>query len=249
VVTGDFGLSIATRRPVLAEVIPAVLNTLKLAAGSMVLGAFFGVFLGTLSAYRNGKASDRAISAIGIAGISIPQYWLAMVMIVLFAVTFRVLPATGMGEPTATPWERFTHLILPTLTLCVVPAGIISKSVRSSVAEILKQDYMQALRAKGLTNRRILLHVARNAAPPVLAVAGLQFAHLLGGSILVETVYSWPGTGFLLHSSIFMRDLPVLQGTILVLAMFFVLTNLLVDILQMVFDPRVRRNRKIGASA
>jgi peptide/nickel transport system permease protein len=249
VAVGDFGQSIATRRPVLAEVIPAVVNTLKLAAGSMVLGLAFGTLLGTLSAFRSGRLSDRAISAVGITGISIPQYWLSMVLIVVFAVTFRWLPATGMGEPDAPFFDRLSYLLLPTITLAVVPAGIIAKSVRSSVAEILKQDFVQALRAKGLHKSRILLHVAKNAAPPVLAVTGLQFAHLLGGSILVETVFSWPGTGFLLNASIFMRDLPVLQGTILVLALFFVLINLVVDILQMVFDPRVRRSRNIGTAA
>jgi peptide/nickel transport system permease protein len=250
VATGDFGLSIATRRPVLMEVGPAIVNTMKLAGGAILIGGALGVLFGACAAWRSGSKADKAISAVGILGISVPQYWLGMVLVVIFAVDLGVLPATGMGDPkTASLGQFFSHAILPTLTLAVVPIGIIAKSVRSSVAEVLRQDYVQALRAKGLPARRIFLHVARNAAPPVLAVMGLQFAHLLGGSILVETVFSWPGTGYLMNASIFMRDLPVLQGTILVLAMFFILINLLVDILQMAFDPRLRGARLAGKEA
>jgi peptide/nickel transport system permease protein len=124
-----------------------------------------------------------------------------------------------------------------------VPAGLIARSVRSTVGEILGQEFVQTLHANGLPPAHVFFHVIKNAAPPALAVIGLEFARLLGGSILVETVFSWPGTGFLLNSAIFMRDLPVVQGTVLALAMFFALTNVLVDILQMVFDPRFKRAR------
>jgi peptide/nickel transport system permease protein len=244
VLTGDFGTSIATRRPVLSEVVPAVRNTIKLAGGAIVLALLAGIALGTLGAYRGGRLSDRAIGAVGIAGISIPQYWLGMVLIVIFSVDLGILPATGMGDPqTDSIWDQTRHLVLPTLTLAVVPAGIIARSVRSSVGEILSQEFVQTLHANGLPPLHILLHVAKNAAPPALAVVGLEFARLLGGSILVETVFSWPGTGFLLNAAIFMRDLPVVQGTVLVLAMFFVLMNLIVDVLQMLLDPRFKRAR------
>jgi peptide/nickel transport system permease protein len=125
--------------------------------------------------------------------------------------------------------------------MSVIPAGIIARSVRGTVIEVLKQDYVQTLHAKGLPGRRVFVHVVKNAAPTVLAIMGLQLAQLLGGSILVETVFSWPGTGFLLNTAIFTRDLPILQGTILVLAMFFVAINLMVDLLQSVLDPRIKR--------
>jgi peptide/nickel transport system permease protein len=138
------------------------------------------------------------------------------------------------------------YLILPTVTLALLPAGVIARSVRSTVADVLQQDFLQTLHAAGLPPGRIFMHVARNAAASVMAVVGLQFAHLLGGSILVETVFSWPGTGSLLNSAIFNRDLPVLQGTVLVLAMLFVLINLGVDILQIVVDPRFRQARISG---
>jgi peptide/nickel transport system permease protein len=244
VLTGDFGMSIATRRPVLSEVLPAMLNTMKLAGGAILIALLAGIALGTLGAYRSGMLSDRAIGAVGIAGISVPQYWLGMVLIVIFSVDLGILPATGMGDPQSDSiWDQARHLILPTLTLAVVPAGIIARSVRSSVGEILGQEFVQTLHANGLPPSRVLLHVAKNAAPPALAVIGLEFARLLGGSILVETVFSWPGTGFLLNAAIFMRDLPVVQGTVLTLAMFFVLMNLIVDVLQMLVDPRFKRAR------
>lgn len=246
VVTGDLGISIATGRPVINEVLPAMANTLSLAAGSILLAAFFGILLGTLAAYRNGTFADRAISAIGIAGMSIPQYWLAMVMVVILSVEMGLFPASGRANPGSPFWTHLQHMILPMLTLATVPAGIIARSVRSTVVETLQQEFVQALAAKGVSGARLFLHVAKNAAGPALAVIGLQMANLLGGSILVETVFAWPGTGFLLNSAIFMRDLPVMQATVLVLAMFFILSNLAVDILQMLFDPRVKRARRGG---
>jgi peptide/nickel transport system permease protein len=250
VLTGDFGVSITTRRTVLSEVAPAMLNTLKLAGGAILLACAAGIALGTLGAYRNGKAADRAIGAVGIAGISVPQYWLGMVLVVLFSVNLGILPATGMGDAqSGSFWDQARHLILPTLTLAVVPAGLIARSMRSTVGEILGQEFIQTLHANGLPPSHVLLHVIKNAAPPALAVIGLEFARLLGGSILVETVFSWPGTGFLLNSAIFMRDLPVVQGTVLALAMFFVLTNVLVDMLQMAFDPRFKRARAAMGAA
>jgi peptide/nickel transport system permease protein len=248
VLTGDFGMSITTRRPVISEVGPAMLNTFKLAGGAVLLACIAGIALGTLGAYRSGRLSDRAIGAVGIAGISVPQYWLGMVLVVLFSVNLGLLPATGMGESRSGFWDQAAHLILPTLALAVVPAGLIARSVRSTVGEILNQEFVQTLHANGLPPLRVFHHVIKNAAPPALAVIGLEFARLLGGSILVETVFSWPGTGFLLNSAIFMRDLPVVQGTVLVLAMFFVLTNVVVDILQMIFDPRFKRARAMGGA-
>jgi peptide/nickel transport system permease protein len=128
------------------------------------------------------------------------------------------------------------------ITLSVIPMGIVTRTMRASMAEILNQEFVQALRAKGLHNHQVLMHVVKNAAPTVLAVIGLQLGYLMGGSILVETVFSWPGTGYLLNDAIFRRDIPLLQGTILVLAMFFVVLNLVVDIVQTMIDPRMIRN-------
>ncbi|HEV2673031.1 MAG TPA: ABC transporter permease [Aliidongia sp.] len=246
VVTGDFGYSIMTRRAVLGEIGPAVFNSLMLGVAAVLIGFTVGLLLGLIAGYAAGSARDRVVTSLAVAGVSVPHYWLGMVLIVIFAVNLGVLPATGMGAGGSTnfafDWESLKYLVLPAISLSVIPAGIIARTVRGTVAEVLKQDFIQTLYAKGLSPRRICLHVAKNAAPTVLAIIGLQLAQLLGGSILVETVFSWPGTGFLLNTAIFTRDLPVLQGTILVLAMFFVFINLIVDLIQSAFDPRIKRN-------
>lgn len=245
VITGDFGMSIMTRRPVLSEVGPAVVNTLTLAVAAIFIGFVVGIVLGLIAGYTAGTYVDRGVTAVAVTGVSIPHYWLGMVLIVIFAVNLGLLPAMGMGAKGSTTfamdWESLRHLILPAIALSVIPAGIIARSVRGTVAEVRKQEFVQTLYAKGLPARRVFLHVIKNAAPTVLAIMGLQLAQLLGGSILVETVFSWPGTGFLLNTAIFTRDLPILQGTILVLSMFFVLINLVVDLVQTAFDPRIKR--------
>jgi peptide/nickel transport system permease protein len=242
VATGDFGTSIMTRRSVVSEVMPAVANTMILAAAAVIFGFAFGCLSGIVAGYTAGTVKDRAVTGIAVAGVSIPHYWLGMVLIVIFAVNLNLLPATGMGEGGfGWNWASLSHLILPALTLSVIPAGIIARAVRGTVAEVRKQDFVQTLYAKGLPGRRVFVHIVKNAMPTVLAIMGLQLAQLLGGSILVETVFSWPGSGFLLNNAIFTRDLPVLQGTILVLSLFFVLINLVVDIAQSTFDPRIKR--------
>jgi len=245
IVTGDFGTSITTRRPVLAEIIPAIKNSLMLAAVTIFLAFVAGTTLGTIAGYSDRPSIDRAVTSVAVTGVSIPHYWLGMVLIVIFSVNLGWLPATGMGADGSAGFtfnrESLMHMILPSITLAVIPASIIARSVRAAVSEIRKQEFVQALYAKGVPARLVFVHVMKNAAPTVMAVMGLQFAQMLGGSILVETVFAWPGTGFLLNSAIFTRDLPILQGTILVLAMFFVLTNLAVDVLQMMVDPRVKR--------
>jgi peptide/nickel transport system permease protein len=245
VVTGDFGMSITTRRPVLGEVLPAVANTMILALVAVLFGFAVGCGLGIVAGYTAGAPIDRAVTALAVTGVSIPHYWLGMVLVVIFAVNLGVLPATGMGSGGSASftldWENLRSLILPAFTLSVIPAGIIARSVRGIVAEVLKQEYIQTLYAKGLPERRVFVHVVKNALPTVLAIMGLQLAQLLGGSILVETVFSWPGTGFLMNSAIFNRDLPILQGSILILSMFFIVINLLVDIAQTAFDPRIKR--------
>jgi peptide/nickel transport system permease protein len=245
VADGDFGNSIMTNRPVIDEVMPAVANTALLAVAAVLLGFAFGITLGLVAGFSDSRAIDRSVTAVAVAGISIPHYWLGMVLVVIFAVLSRVLPATGMGPAgtriAAFGAEDIRHLILPAITLATIPAGVLARSVRATIAEVRRQEFVQTLRGKGLGRPRVFLHVVKNAAPPILAIMGLQFAQLLGGSILVETVFAWPGTGFLLNTAISTRDLPLLQGIVIVLATFFVLTNLAVDILQTAIDPRVRR--------
>lgn len=245
-VQGDLGRSIVNSRPVLETLLAAVPNTLLLACCATLIGFAMGSLLGGLAGYYQGSFIDKLATGFGIAGVSIPHYWLGMVLVIIFAVELRWLPATGMGAGGSSAWQwdwaHIRHLVLPAVTLSVIPCGIITRTVRSTVAEILSQEFVQALRAKGLLHGQVMRHVALNAAPTVLAVMGLQLGYLLGGSILVETVFNWPGTGYLLNDAIFRRDIPMLQGTILLLAMFFVALNLLVDIIQTWVDPRMRRS-------
>ncbi|MDQ4136452.1 MAG: ABC transporter permease [Pseudomonadota bacterium] len=244
--TGDLGSSIATGRPVAAEVTRAVGNTLILSVVATFIGFFFGSLFGFVAGYFRGSWVDTAASVISVLGVSVPHYWLGMVLVIVFSAQLGWLPATGAGPGGSgdwtIDWAHIRHLILPAVTMSVIPMGIIARTVRALVAEILGQDFVVGLRAKGLRDAGVFAHVVKNVAPTALAVMGLQLGYLLGGSILIETVFSWPGTGFLLNSAIFQRDLPLLQGTILVLALFFVILNLFVDVLQTALDPRIQRS-------
>ena len=245
VVQGDLGRSLATGRSVWSDLSVAVLNTLRLAVAASLIGFAVGCVLGGLAGVFQGTWIDRVATGLAVAGVSVPHYWLGIVMVVIFSVELGALPAMGAG-PTgggawAWDWAHIRHLVLPAVTLFVIPMGIVTRTLRGIIAEIMGQDFVNTLRGKGLLGRTIFLHVVKNAAPNALAVMGLQLGYLMGGSILVETVFSWPGTGFLLNSAIFQRDIPVLQGTILVLALFFVVLNLLVDLMQTALDPRIKR--------
>ena len=245
-VQGDLGTSIATGRPVSDEVFRAVGNTLRLAAIATLIGFILGSFFGFVAGYFRNTWIDRLASFLSVLGVSVPHYWLGMVLVIALSALTGILPASGAGpggsDRWAWDWEHMRFMVLPALTMSVIPMGIIARTVRALVADILEQEFVIGLRARGLTELGVFLHVVKNAAPTALAVMGLQLGYLLGGSILIETVFSWPGTGFLLNSAIFQRDLPLLQGTILVLAMFFVLLNLLVDIVQGTLDPRISRS-------
>jgi peptide/nickel transport system permease protein len=242
---GDLGTSIATNRPVAGEVFKAVINTLRLAALATLIGFAIAAFLGFVAGYYRNTWLDRIASASAVLGVSVPHYWLGMVLVILMSALTGWLPAGGAGpggsDRWVWDWEHIRYMILPALTMSVIPMGIIARTVRALVAEILEQEFVIGLRARGLTEFGVFMHVVRNTAPTALAVMGLQLGYLLGGSILIETVFSWPGTGFLLNAAIFQRDLPLLQGTILVLALFFVVLNLLVDVLQSIIDPRIAR--------
>jgi len=245
-VTGDLGTSLQTGRPVISEVGRALSNTIVISLGAVLLAFSLAFVLGTAAGYYAGRPADRALTAVSVVGVSVPNYWLGMVLIIVFSVQLGVLPATGMGSAGSDTfslfnWEQLKYAILPVITLSMVPLGIIMRNTRAAIAEVLANDFVQTLRAKGLPESMVIRHAVRNAFPQVLAVMGLQFGYLVGGSILIETIFTWPGTGFLLSKAILTRDIPVLQGAILVLAMCFVGTNLAVDLLQTAIDPRIRR--------
>jgi peptide/nickel transport system permease protein len=200
------------------------------------------VLLGVLAASYSGTWLDKLFSVVAITGVSLPHYWVGMVLVATFAVVLNVLPGQGMG-PEGFPWtwEHAKHLILPVITLSLIPMGVVSRLVRANVLEIRSMEFVSALAAKGLMGRRVLFHIMKNAAPSALALMGLQLGYLLAGSILVETVFNWPGSGSLMNLAISRRDIPVLSATILVLATIFVAINILVDVLQALIDPRMRR--------
>ncbi|MFT4116085.1 ABC transporter permease [Bradyrhizobium sp.] len=243
---GDLGSSIATGRPVLQEVMNAVRNTIMLAAFAAALGFALGLFFGLIAGYYRDTWIDKAATSVAIAGVSVPHYWLGMVLVIIFSVLLNWLPAVGAGPGGSAvwswDWDHLKYLVLPAITMSVIPMGIVTRTIRALTGDILSQDFVEALRAKGLRETKVFRHVLKNAAPTALAVMGLQLGYMLGGSILIETVFSWPGSGMLLNAAIFQRDLPLLQGTILVLSLFFVLLNLLVDIAQAGIDPRIKRS-------
>jgi peptide/nickel transport system permease protein len=246
ILTGNFGTSIANGRPVILEVGGSLGNTALLAVFAVPLAFTLGYAMGAIAGCFPGTWLDRIVTGTAVAGVSVPNYWLGIVLVIFFAVEIMWLPATGMGPDGASQlhllqWNDFKYLVLPVITLAMVPIGIISRSSRAAVVEVRGQDFVQTLRAKGLSEWAVTRHVLKNALPQTLAVMGLQFGYLLGGSILVETVFSWPGSGFLLSKAIINRDVPVLQGTILALSLIFVATNLIVDLLQSLVDPRLRR--------
>ena len=216
------------------------------ASKAALIGFTLGLFFGLIAGYFRDTWIDKVATSIAIAGVSVPHYWLGMVLVIIFSVQLSWLPAVGAGPggsgAWAWDWEHIRYLILPAVTTSVIPMGIVTRTVRALTGDILSQDFVEALRAKGLHETDVFRHVIKNAAPTAMAVMGLQLGYMLGGSILIETVFSWPGSGLLLNSAIFQRDLPLLQGTILVLAMFFVILNLLVDIAQAAIDPRIKRS-------
>ncbi|SAI70925.1 peptide ABC-transporter permease [Bordetella ansorpii] len=245
VAQGDLGTSLATGRPVAEDLFKAFVNTLRLSVVAAFLGFLAGTLLGTACAVWRGSWLDKALSAFAAGGVSVPHYWLGMLLVVLFSVKLMWLPSMGAGaggsQNWAWDWAHLRFMMLPALTLAIIPMGIITRTVRGVVVDVMAQEFTTTLRGKGLSRRRIAVHIAKNAAPAVAAIMALQLGYLMGGSILVETVFSWPGTGLLLNRAIFQRDIPVLQGTILILALVFVALNLLVDLLQTTLDPRIRR--------
>ncbi len=229
---GDLGISARTNQPVLVEVAARLPNTLKLAAVSTALATVFGVTAGVLAATRRYSLFDYLASFGSLIGISMPVYWLGLLLIIVFAVKLHWLPAAGADKPTS--------IIMPSLTLALFSVALVARMTRASMLEVLNQDYIRTARAKGLRERTVIFrHALQNAFIPVLTVIGLQFGALLGGAVLTESVFGWPGIGLLMVDSIFARDYPVVQGIVLVFSALFILINLIVDILYAYIDPRI----------
>ncbi len=230
--SGNLGISARTSEPVLTEVLHRLPATLELALVSTALATVLGILAGAAAATRPNSFLDYFISALTLFGVSMPVYWLGLMLIILFAVQLQLLPAAGNDRPTS--------IVLPALTLTAFSVALVARMTRASMLEELGQDHVRTGRAKGLPERQLVLHHAlKNAFIPILTVVGLQFGTLLGGAVLTESVFGWPGIGLLLLDSIFARDYPMVQGIVLVFATMFILLNLTVDLLYAYFDPRI----------
>lgn len=239
--TGDLGVSFRSQRPVTDTIMSRLPATLTLAGGALFVALVIAIPLGIISAVRQGSKADYAATFFSQIGISIPDFWMAILFILLFSLGLGWLPASGYTSFLDSPWQWLRHLIMPAVTIGVVSGSILTRFVRSSVLESLGQDYTRTARAKGLTERRVInRHVLKNALIPVVTVTGLQLGFLLGGVIVVEVVFAWPGLGQLALAAVDRRDYPVLQGVVLLIALLFLAINLVVDLLYAWLDPRIK---------
>ncbi|GAA2581968.1 glutathione ABC transporter permease GsiC [Dactylosporangium fulvum] len=229
---GDFGQSLSTRRSVLDEVAPRALATLQLTGVSMLVALLGGVLLGILAAYNRGHVIDRIVSGLGMLCVSVPSYWVGMMLVLLISVQLGLLPTGGNILPGS--------MILPVAVLTLPQLGMLARLTRGTFIDILEQDYVRTARQKGLPERRILLrHALPNGGVTILTFAGVQLGHLLAGAVVVEVVFAWPGLGRLAVDSLLIRDLPVVQATILLFALTVLVINLVTDLLYTIVDPRI----------
>ena len=234
VMTGDLGRSIQQNRPVVDELGDAWPATLQLTVAALLLAAVVGVATGIVSAIWPNSLFDALSRLSSLFGLSMPVFWTGLVLIVVFAFWLPLLPVGGVGSP--------SHLVLPAVTLALPSIAMIARMTRSSVLEVLREDYVRTARAKGVGERLVVAkHALRNAAIPILTLVGLQAGQLMGGAVLTETVFAWPGLGRLMVKAIFARDYILLQGAVLIFAMAFVVINLIVDVSYGMLDPRVSR--------
>lgn len=260
-VQGDFGVSVRNRSPVTEQILSRLPATIELALTATILAAVVGIIVGVSAAYKHNTKYDHALVTLSLIGVSIPIFWLGIMLIFLFAAVLGWLPVSGrvsMGAGITEitgfylidtlisgDWGLFVdsvkHLILPAASLATIPLSQVVRVTRSSMLDVLGEDYVRTARAKGLPYRTVIYkHALKNALIPVVTVIGLQAGKLLAGAILTEMVFSWPGTGRLLITSIYNRDYPMIQGIVFILSLAFILVNILVDILYAKLDPRIR---------
>ncbi len=240
VLRGNLSRSIQTREPVARLILERFPATLELAAAALLLGVSGGVVAGVVSARRRDHPADYVATSLALFGISMPNFWLGILLILLFSLYQGWLPPGGHVGLTVDPLGNLRYLVMPAIVLAVQIAGVVTRMVRSSVLEVLAQDYVRTARGKGLGERPVFYrHALKNALIPVTTVVGLQLGALLGGAVITETIFSWPGIGKFLVDAIFSRDFPIVQGIVLLVTVFFILANLAVDVAYVYLDPRV----------
>ena len=243
VLQGDFGRSIILQVPVIDIVLPKFVNTLILAGASLAIAIAIGIPLGVISAVRQYSAVDRAGTAMAVVGAAAPTFWLALVLMYVFALELGWFPTSGMYDLRGDggTLDLLHHLVLPALATAAIPLAVIVRLARSSMLDVVRADYVTALRAKGLDERRVVwVHAFRNALPPIISITGLQAGFLLGNTLFTEVIFTWPGIGLQLYDAILGRDVPLVQGAMLFIAAFFVLLNLIADIIVAWLNPRLR---------
>jgi ABC-type dipeptide/oligopeptide/nickel transport system permease component len=232
-VAGDLGVSLRHNRPVAELIAERLPRTMLLAAAALALAIAVAIPAGIVSAVRRGTLLDRTTMVLSVAGQAVPIFWLGLMLIWVFAVQLEWLPVFGSGTP--------AHLVLPAVSLSTIVLGRLARLVRSSMLEVLEQDYVRTARAKGLAEGLVVWrHALKNAAIPIVTVVGLQLAQLLGGAVVTETIFAWPGVGVLAAEAVFNRDFPVVQGVTLVISLIFVAANLAVDLAYVALNPRIR---------
>jgi peptide/nickel transport system permease protein len=244
VLRGDLGDSIQLHRPVAVEVLERFRATLLLAGAAMIVSFTLGLTLGVVAALHANSLLDRGLTSVLLLGISLPPFWLGLLMVIVFSLLLRWLPATGMISATGGggPLDVLSHLVLPTLTLAVVPLAVIARLTRANVLEVLHNLYIRTAQAKGLPTMTVTLrHVLRNTLIGTVTILGLQAGWLLAGTVYIETVFAWPGLGSMLVTAILQRDYPLVQGGVLLVATVYVVINLLTDTAYLYLDPRLRR--------
>lgn len=242
VVRGDLGRSFTMRAPVLSLILEKFKNTLILITAGLALSTVVGISSGIVAAVRQNSWLDRVVMVTTLFGVSMPVFWLGIMLILLFAVSLGWFPATGMQSSIGGGLDDLLHhLVLPALAVGVASMGTVARFTRSSLLEVMSQDYVRTARAKGLAEWTVYMrHTLPNALIPVITIVGLQLGYLLGGAVLTETVFSWPGLGRLMLDGILARDFPLVQGSVLLTALIFVVVNLAVDLLYAYVDPRIR---------
>lgn len=231
--TGDFGRSFFTRQPVSSEILARMPATIRLAVAAMTIAVVAGMLLGILAAVRRNTWLDSASMVVALSGLSIPVFWLALIMMYVLSIWLGILPASGYGS-----WR---NLIMPAIALAAAPAAVIARITRSAMLEVVGSDYVTTARAKGLTERTVIWrHALRNALVPVVTILGLQVGGLLSGAVITETIFNWPGVGRLLIDAILRRDFPMVQGGVILVAALFAIVNLATDLVYAVIDPRIR---------
>jgi peptide/nickel transport system permease protein len=240
-VQGDLGTSLISGRSVAGDIGARFPVTLSVALGATVLSVLIGVPLGLLAGTRAGSGTDRTVTVATSTALAIPDFWLASILVVLLAVSRRWLPSIGYVALTDSPVEWARHLVMPWIALGLAAAATMARQVRGAVIDVLAQDYVRTARAKGLPARSVIgKHVLKNAATPALTILGLQFAYSLGGTLIIEQIYSLPGLGTYMVEALTGHDLPVIQGVVLVVAVIFVMVNLAVDVAYGLVNPKVR---------